>query len=142
MPISASSIFWMIVMGPCVFSCGTHIRRTLLLAYCSYLDSWTEFDSLSLLSLDRIDETLNIPLRPISPVGCVHGVQFSRSLKQRPDLPTNMCKVRTVKKTMPLIAYRMCIAQRALAQLPGDHWPCKPALLNRQGMGAHPKLHQ
>ena len=30
--VSASSIFLMIVMGPCVFSCGTHVRRTLLLA--------------------------------------------------------------------------------------------------------------
>ena len=30
----------------------------------------------------------------------------------------------------------------AVSQLPGDHWPDKPALLNRQGMGAHSKLHQ
>ena len=43
---------------------------------------------------------------------------------------------------MPLIAYRMRTAQRAPAQLPGDHWPCKPALINRQGKGAQPKLHQ
>ena len=63
-------------------------------------------------------------------------------LKQRPELLTNVCKVRAVKELMPLIAYRMCIAQRAPTQLPGDHWPCKPALLNRQGTGAHPKLHQ
>ena len=49
-----------------------------------------------------------------------------------PELPTNVCKVRAVKDIMPLIAYCMCIAQRAPAQLPGDHWPCKPALLNGQ----------
>ena len=59
-------------------------------------------------------------------------------LEQRPELPTNVRKVRAVKDIMPLIAYRMCTAQYAPAQLPGDHWPCKPALLNRQGMGAHP----
>ena len=65
-------------------------------------------------------------------------------LEQRPELPTNVCKVRAVKDIMPLIAHRMCIAQRAPARLPGDHyyWPCKPALLNRQGMRAHPKFHQ
>ena len=62
-------------------------------------------------------------------------------LEQRPELPTSVCKVRAVKDIMPLIAYRMCIAQHAPAQLPGHHWPCKPALLNRQAMGAHPKLH-
>ena len=47
-------------------------------------------------------------------------------LEQRPDLPTNVRKVRAVKDIMPLIAYRMCTAQRAPAQLPaaGDHWPC------------------
>ena len=33
----ASSIFLMIVMGPCVFSCGTRARRTLLHACCSSL---------------------------------------------------------------------------------------------------------
>ena len=63
-------------------------------------------------------------------------------LEQQPELPTNMRKVRAVKDIMPLISYRMCTAQRAPAQLPGDHWPCKPALLNRQEMGAHPTLHQ
>ena len=63
-------------------------------------------------------------------------------LEQRAGLLTNVCKVQAVKDIMPLIAHRMCIAQRAMAQLPGDYWPCKPALLNRQGMGAHPKLHQ
>ena len=70
----------------------------------------------------------------------LHG--FISILKQRPELPTNVRKVRAVKDIMPLIAYCMRIAQCAPAQLPGDHWPCKPALLNRQGMGAHPKLHQ
>ena len=30
--VSASCIFLMIVMGPCVYSCGTHVRRTLLAA--------------------------------------------------------------------------------------------------------------
>ena len=50
-------------------------------------------------------------------------------LEQRPELPTNVRKVRAVKDIMPLIAYRMCTAQRAPAQLPGDHWPGKPALL-------------
>ena len=43
---------------------------------------------------------------------------------------------------MPLIAYRICIAQRAPAQLPGDHWPgdsskefrcCKLALCKLSG---------
>ena len=63
-------------------------------------------------------------------------------LEQRPELPTNVRKMRAVKDVMPLIAYCMRIAQCAPAQLPGDHWPGKPALLNRQGMGAHPKLHQ
>ena len=63
-------------------------------------------------------------------------------LEQRPELPTNMCKAWAVKDVVPLIAYCMCIAQCAPAQLPGDHWPDKPALLNRQGMGAHSKLHQ
>ena len=58
------------------------------------------------------------------------------------ELPTNMCKAWAVKDVVPLIAYCMCIAQCAPAQLPGDHWPDKPALLNRQGMGAHSKLHQ
>ena len=58
-------------------------------------------------------------------------------LEQRPELPTNMCKAWAVKDVVPLIAYCMCIAQCAPAQLPGDHWPDKPALLNRQGMGAH-----
>ena len=62
--------------------------------------------------------------------------------EQGPELPTNMCKAWAVKDVMPLIAYCMCIAECAPAQLPGDHWPGKPALLNRQGMGAHPKLHQ
>ena len=60
-------------------------------------------------------------------------------LKQRPELPTNMCKAWAVKDVVPLIAYCMCIAQCAPAQLPGDHWPDKPALLDRQGMGAHSK---
>ena len=63
-------------------------------------------------------------------------------LEQRPELPTNMCKAWAVKDVVPLIAYCMCIAQCAPAQLPGDHWPGKPALLNRQGMGAHSKLHR
>ena len=35
--VSASSIFSMVVMGPCIFSCGTHVRRTLLFACCSSL---------------------------------------------------------------------------------------------------------
>ena len=63
-------------------------------------------------------------------------------LEQRPELPTNMCKAWAVQDVVPLIAYCMCIAQCAPAQLPGDHWPDKPALLNRQGMGTHSKLHQ
>ena len=33
----ASNNFLMIAMGPCVFSCGTHVRRTLLPACCSSL---------------------------------------------------------------------------------------------------------
>ena len=50
-------------------------------------------------------------------------------LKQRPELPTNVCKVRAVKDVMPLIAYCMRTAQRAPAQLPGDpHWCGHPAL--------------
>ena len=61
-------------------------------------------------------------------------------LEQRPELPTNMCKAWAVKDVVPLIAYCMCIAQCAPAQLPGDHWPDKPALLNRQGMGAHSEI--
>jgi len=63
-------------------------------------------------------------------------------LEQGPELPTNTCKAWAVKDVMPLVAYCMRIAQCAPAQLPGDHWPGKPALLNRQGIGAHPKLHQ
>ena len=43
-------------------------------------------------------------------------------LEQRPELPTNMCKAWAVKDVVPLIAYCMCIAQCAPAQLPGDHW--------------------
>ena len=35
--VVASSFFLMIVMGPCVFSCGTRARRTLLPACCSSL---------------------------------------------------------------------------------------------------------
>ena len=31
--VVASSILFMVVMGPCVFSCGTHARRALRLAY-------------------------------------------------------------------------------------------------------------
>ena len=58
-------------------------------------------------------------------------------LEQRPELPTNMCKAWAVKDVVPLISYCMCIAQCAPAQLPGDHWPDKPALLNRQRMGTH-----
>ena len=38
-------------------------------------------------------------------------------LKQRPELPTNVCKVRAVKDVMLLSAYRMCIAQRAAGPL-------------------------
>ena len=41
------------------------------------------------------------------------------TLKQRPEPPTNVCKVRAVEDVMPLIAHRMCIAQRALAQRQG-----------------------
>ena len=57
-------------------------------------------------------------------------------LEQRPELPTNMCKAWAVKDVVPLIAYCMCIAQCAPAQLPGDHWPDKPALLNRQAISS------
>ena len=63
-------------------------------------------------------------------------------LEQRPELPTNVRKTWAGKDEMPLIAYCVRIAQCALAQLPGDHWPGKPALFNRQGMEAHSKLHQ
>ena len=35
--VVASSISFMIAMGPCVFSCGTRVRRTLLPACCSSL---------------------------------------------------------------------------------------------------------
>ena len=35
--VVASSIFLLIAMGPCVFSCGTRVKRTLLPACCSFL---------------------------------------------------------------------------------------------------------
>ena len=41
--VSASSIFLMIVMEPCLFSCGTHARRALLLACCSSLIGMMRF---------------------------------------------------------------------------------------------------
>ena len=34
-------------------------------------------------------------------------------LNQRPELPTNVCKVGAVKDLTPLIAYCMCMAQCA-----------------------------
>ena len=58
----------LIVIGPCVFSCGTHARRMSLRACRKLLDDTNE-------TLD-----MNIRLHPISPAGCVDRVQFSHSL--------------------------------------------------------------
>ena len=48
-------------------------------------------------------------------------------LEQRPELPTNVHKVRAVKDIMPIA----CVLQNVhRAQLPGDHWPCNDALVS------------
>ena len=55
------------------------------------------------------------------------------SKKQRPKLPTNVCKVRAVKDAMLLIAHCMCIAQRAPAQLPGESLALQACLAQQAG---------
>ena len=57
-------------------------------------------------------------------------------LEQRPELPTNVRKVRAVKDLIPLIAYRMCTARGAPAQLPGDYLASQACLAQQARSGS------
>ena len=57
-------------------------------------------------------------------------------------LSSDLIKDWTIKKISALITNRPSAAKRALTKVACELRPCKPASLNRQGMGPHPEVQQ